>query len=344
MNVPQQVGPTTSALVGPKFEATKQAILDNDQRRMDAAKTQVAQNTLNDVPTRVRTPLPTPKPRDTPGPGLGECAGGDKVFSLSGCWGGRLNDEFIYINSGAQYSDRSQGAIQVYTTTLSGRIKLPIITYNSPQKEGPLKIAYVYMPRVALIAPHADRPTTMFVFNLQTREWETATENPCRIYPLAFSAETFDKFPVGEMKKQVPLNTAVGGGKTNSGTAAASFAWLSFTPDTSGRNNNPGLPAPGGSGTFMNPDNPNDHILSTGDWIQGRQTIGADSSTRSAFDFLEAGGFIIPMPLWDRVRGQGTNLQYHVSGFAWVYMADHSAFPPTDLSVMYWGQATCFGK
>lgn len=332
---------STPALTGPQLDATKQAWLDNDQKRMDAAKTQVAQNALNNVPTHVRPPLPTPRPRDTPGPGLGKCLAGDSVFSLLACWGGRLNDGFVYVNSGFLRDDRSQGAIQVFTTTLYGDPGLPIMTYSSPQHEGALNIAYVKMPRVTLLAPHSDRPTTMFVFNLQTRQWEGTADNPCQIYPLAFRADTFTGVPAGEVKQQIPLaNTGATG---NAGSGLSSYAWLAFNRTGSG-NNNSSLAAPGEDVSYTNPDNVNDHTPSVGDWIQGQTNIGSDSATESSLDFLETSGFIVPVPLWDQASGQGANLKYHISGFAWVMGSQHIAFPPTNLSIRYWGPAACSEK
>lgn len=329
--------PTSSpTLTGPELDATKQAWLDNEQKRRNDARTRVAQGAQ---PSRTIAPPPTPRPQPTPGPGLATCMGGDKSFSLNSCWGGRLGDEYVYVAAGALRSDTSQGAIEVYTTTLQGKIGSPFMRYSSPQREGSLTIAYVDMPRVTLIAPQDTRLTAMFVFNLQSRQWESESAGTCQIYPIAFRADTFSDLRMRYDKKQVPLNTA--GATQNTGAGDGSFAWLSFTRTGPVKNNQIALPVPGEGVSFINPDNAGDHRPSTGDWIQGRETITADLDAMNSVDFLETGGFIVPVALWDQARGQGANVQYHVSGFAWVYVAGHTSFPPTELSVAYWGPATC---
>ena len=81
------------------------------------------------------------------------------------------------------------------------------------------------------------------------------------------------------------------------------------------------LTPPGDSDTYVNPYDPNDDGLSTGDWVYGTPGISNASSVRDALDTLMS--YVIVVPVWDEATGQGNNLEYHVVGFAQIQITDY---------------------
>lgn len=311
-----------------EVEATKQAFLDDDQAKRDAAKTRVAENK---APMPTLPPPATPVPRDTPEPGLGTCGMGDRSFRMTSCWGGKLGNEYVYVNAGVLRNDPTQGGVQVFTTTLEGRLLGDVVTYSSPRKQGALAIAYIDLPRVILIAPQKNGSTAMIAYDLQTRQWEANA--PCKVYPLAVHAGSFKGSKNRHEKNKVSIDTA----------GANGFRWLAFSPGTGKTNGSSALPMPGESVSYTNSEDATDHVPSVGDWLQTVDDIGTGQETRSTLDFLRTSGFIVPVPLWDKAKGQGKDLKYHISGFAWTRVAAYESFPPTHLSLEAWGTASCDG-
>jgi hypothetical protein len=326
-------------------DATREAFLANEQKRRQAAETKAAQTP---AATRTIPPPETAVPQRTPGLGLRTCGMGDRSFRMTSCWAGKLGNEYVYVNAGVLRDDSLQGGIQVFTTTLDGLSVSQFITYPSPEKQGPLEIAYVTMPRLTLIAPPNDvsgpaAPT--FVYNLQTRQWEA--NSSCKVYPLAFHADTFRGAKTHFDKIKVALNT---GNSPSSG-----FGWLAHTAASANgadasKTANPGngaastLPKPGEDVDYTNTEDANDHKASVGDWLQAGDGTGTSPDTANPFDFLRVSGFLVPVPLWDKATGQGKNLKYHVSGFAWARVIGSDAYPPTSLTLQYWGPANCSAK
>ena len=84
---------------------------------------------------------------------------------------------------------------------------------------------------------------------------------------------------------------------------------------------------PGDSVGYVNPDNPNDHTVSVGDWVLGRPEVSHSPDVESAFAGFAGSYFIVAVPVWDRSSGQGDTLRYHVSDFAWMYGLTVTAWP-----------------
>ncbi|MDQ5826302.1 MAG: hypothetical protein M3441_19075 [Chloroflexota bacterium] len=330
-SVPQQTvaASQTPTSTRAEIEATKQAFLDNDQAKRDAAKTRVAGNK---APMPTLPPPAPPVPQDTPEPGLRTCGGGDRTFYVTSCWGGKLGNEYVYLNAGVLSDDPLQGAVQVFTITLDGSDISDIPTYPAPQKQGALYIAYIDLPRVLLIAPQKDGSTSMIAYDLQTRQWETNA--PCKVYPLSVHADTFKGSRTRHEKQSVGLSTG----------GSEGFGWLAFSPAPGTTEKGTVLPKPGEDVHYINTEDASDHTASTGDWLQSTDGIGTSLEAKNALEFLKTSGFIVPVPLWDKATGQGKNLKYHVAGFAWVRVAEYDSYSPTSLSFQYWGTANCAGK
>jgi hypothetical protein len=99
------------------------------------------------------------------------------------------------------------------------------------------------------------------------------------------------------------------------------------------------LTPPGDSGTYINPNDPNDRTLSVTDWVYGRPGVANSSGVRDALDALKP--LIITVPVWDTAAGQGGNLKYHVIGFAHIQITDYQLQSQNQISIVYWGTSNC---
>jgi hypothetical protein len=123
------------------------------------------------------------------------------------------------------------------------------------------------------------------------------------------------------------------------GAGQGNFGWLSWT----GANGEPvlvgSLTPPGDSGTYVNPNDPADHVLSVGDWVYGRPGVANSRGVRDALDALES--LIITVPVWDTAAGQGSNTQYHIVGFVRIQITDYHLPGQDRISAVFLGYAEC---
>ncbi len=320
----------TSALTGPELDATKITLLDAEHHQLE---TMVAGGT----PSR-RTPIPvhTARPNDTPVLGSNAlCVEASHTFIYGGCWNGKINGDYILVGTGAPKNDQLQGAVQVVTESVAMHRASAEQQYLAPNRAGALTVGYVAWPRMTLLTLQeysADRnaPLTRFVFNLLTRTWEDP--GPCQLFPVGLNTDVIQGM-------QARLDTR----DIAYGIGSGSFGWLNWT----GTNNEVSqtlalsLTPPGDSSTYVNPDNPSDHRVSIGDWVVGRPQATGNAGVGAALADLINGYARVAVPLWDQATGEGENLRYHVSGFAWVYVERYSLAPPDSLTIRYWGPATC---
>ncbi|MCI0393414.1 MAG: tandem-95 repeat protein [Chloroflexi bacterium] len=150
----------------------------------------------------------------------------------------------------------------------------------------------------------------------------------CDLYPIALSSAVLDGAESGDVLSNI-LN----------GEQPANFGWLTWT----GNNNIPALVAslipPGNSYLYNNPDDPGDHIVSIGDWVEGKPGVSNAQEVRDALDMLI--GLEIIVPVWDEVQGSGANAEYRIAGFARVKLLDYSLPGQDKMTVQFLGSATC---
>lgn len=107
------------------------------------------------------------------------------------------------------------------------------------------------------------------------------------------------------------------------GGGPGNFGWLSWD----GCNNVPCLCAsltpPGNSENYINPYDPNDHTLSIGDWVEGAPGVKNASCVRDRLDAFVANQTPLTVIVWDQSQGQGSNLEYHIAGFAVFILEDY---------------------
>ena len=158
-----------------------------------------------------------------------------------------------------------------------------------------------------------------------------ATLSPaCDLYPIAWHIDSLAGVAVGEVILDI-----------YNGSQPGNFGWLTWTGDPSARTLMTSLTPPGDSGNYVNPDDPDDHVISDGDWLQGRPGVGASNEVRQALNTLMTLDIIVPV--WDIVQGSGNNVLYHVVGFARVRVTDYHLPGQNRISAQFLGFVTCNG-
>jgi len=130
------------------------------------------------------------------------------------------------------------------------------------------------------------------------------------LYPIALHQKSLMGVPVGGIIPDI-----------YNGVQPGNFGWLTWA----GSPNEPtlvtSLTPPGDSSTYVNPRNRNDHVVSIGDWVQGKPGVSNSNKVREALDTLQQ--FDIVVPVWDRATGKGNTSLYRVAGFARVRITDY---------------------
>jgi hypothetical protein len=150
----------------------------------------------------------------------------------------------------------------------------------------------------------------------------------CNLYPIALHIDTVRDALPGEEIRDI-LN----------GTGRGNFGWLTWT----GNQGEPvlvrSLTPPGDSYTYINPNNPNDHVVSLGDQVYGRPGVADSKKVRTALDALKP--LVITVPVWGAVEAGGLSVRYQVVGFARVQIIDYALPRQNRISVIFWGFASC---
>jgi hypothetical protein len=151
-----------------------------------------------------------------------------------------------------------------------------------------------------------------------------AAQAQTNVYPIAVSAAAVSNAAVGD----VILDIFNGVGHGN-------FGWLTWTGDTTEAALVTSLTGAGNASTYINPDTSNNEELAVGDWVLGRLGVSNSLDVRDALDALEDNE--IMLPVWDQVRGSGTTLAYHISGFAKVQIKGYRLPGQGKITVLFLG-------
>jgi hypothetical protein len=150
----------------------------------------------------------------------------------------------------------------------------------------------------------------------------------CNLYPIALHESTVAGLPAGAALTNV-----------FNGVGAGNFGWLTWAGSPSAAALATSLTPPGDSSTYANPDDPNDHIVSVGDWVVGAPGVNNSAAVRAALDGLI--GVPITVPVWSQTQGQGSNVRYRIAGYAQVSLTSYALPGRNRISAIYLGPASC---
>jgi RHS repeat-associated protein len=231
---------------------------------------------------------------------------------------------------GASRLSRAIRASRLYRAAMANRLSKAISVLLTVA----ILVSALY-PVLQLATPHA-RASSSSRANVSqasalTRSAVAATPvDVCQLYPIALHTATL-------------AGVAVGGTIPNiyNGTDPGNFGWLSWTGDVSEPTLVTSLTPPGDSTTYINPNDPNDHVLVVGDSVDGRPGVSNSKGVRDALTQLESQDIVVPV--WDQAQGQGSNNLYHVVGFAQVRIIGFQLPGANTISARYLGSTDCLG-
>ncbi len=132
----------------------------------------------------------------------------------------------------------------------------------------------------------------------------------CELYPIALHMGSLTGVSVGQVVPDI-----------FNGAQPGNFGWLTWAGNPDVGTLVTSLTPPGDSDTYVNPNNPSDHNVSIGDWVQGKPGVSNSSQVRAALDVLKTIDIVVPV--WDIAQGSGSNAIYHAVTFAWVRLTDY---------------------
>ncbi len=148
------------------------------------------------------------------------------------------------------------------------------------------------------------------------------------LYPIALHDQTLAGVPVGGILFDI-----------YNGVQPGNFGWLTWAGSPSERTLVTSLTPPGNSGTYINPQNPSDHFISIGDWVQGKPGVSNSQAVRRALNTLEHIDIIVPV--WDQAVGKGNNSLYRVSAFAKVRIINYRLPQQNRITARFLGLVPC---
>ena len=150
----------------------------------------------------------------------------------------------------------------------------------------------------------------------------------CELYPIALHTSSLAGVPAGQVVPDI-----------FNGSQPGNFGWLTWagSPDVGALVTS--LTPPGDSDTYVNPNNPGDHNVSIGDWVQGKPGVSNSSQVRAALDLLKTIEMVVPV--WDVAQDSGGNAIYHVVNFAWVRLTDYRLPGQNRISARFLGLVRC---
>jgi len=151
-----------------------------------------------------------------------------------------------------------------------------------------------------------------------------AAQAQSNVYPITVSASVVASAAPG----QIIMDIFNGAGHGN-------FGWLTWNGDTTEAALITSLTGAGNVSTYINPDTSNNEQLAVGDWVLSKQRVSNSINVRNALDNLEDSE--IMLPVWDQVRGSGTTLAYHISGFAKVQIKGYRLPGQSRVTVLFLG-------
>ncbi|MCI0397264.1 MAG: Ig-like domain-containing protein, partial [Chloroflexi bacterium] len=156
----------------------------------------------------------------------------------------------------------------------------------------------------------------------------TPATGSCELYPIALHVDTLAGVQVGDVIEDIW-----------NGTQPGNFGWLTWTGDTSVPVLAASLTPPGNSHTYVNPNDPNDHVVSVGDWVEGKPGVSNARQVRDALDLLTTVDIVVP--IWDASQGSGAQVVYRIAGFARVRLMAYNLAKSDYITARFLGYTSC---
>ena len=150
----------------------------------------------------------------------------------------------------------------------------------------------------------------------------------CDLYPIALHEKSLAGVPVGGVIQDI-----------YNGVRPGNFGWLTWAGSPSEPTLAKSLTAPGNSRTYINPNDRHDHVVSVGDWVQGKPGVSNSRQVRDALDALEQ--IDITVPVWDQACGKGNNSLYRVVAFARVRLLNYQLPHQNRITARFLGFVSC---
>ncbi|MCI0575506.1 MAG: tandem-95 repeat protein [Chloroflexi bacterium] len=236
-------------------------------------------------------------------------------------------------------------------TTQDTAVTIPVLANDSDVDGDPLAVTAVTQPLSGAVATNPDGALTYtpqpgfigldtFTYTVEDGQGgsDTATvtvtvtpaAGACELYPIALQAGLLAGANPGDVLADI-LN----------GEGPGNFGWLTWTGDNSVSALVASLVPPGNSHTYLNPNDPGDHLVSLDDWVEGKPGLSNAQPVRDALDALILREIIVPV--WDVTQGAGANATYHVVAFARVRLLSYHLPGQDRITVQFLGYTTCGG-
>ncbi len=160
--------------------------------------------------------------------------------------------------------------------------------------------------------------------NVQAKP-EAVEAGNCVLYPMAFSAQSFAKAQAGSI---IEINAV---------DQPGGFSWLTWTGNPNANLLAASLTLPGNSSTYVNPDDPKDNVVSTGDWVKGVPGVVNSNAVGEALKLAVNNPVVVP--LFDSTRGDGSNRAIKIAGFARVKLINFEFPKGNHITIQYLDKA-----
>jgi PKD repeat protein len=150
----------------------------------------------------------------------------------------------------------------------------------------------------------------------------------CELYPISLHVDVLNGAAPGDVIDHI-----------FNGKQPGNFGWLSWTGDPSVPVLINSLTPPGDSHTYVNPDDPDDNVVSAGDWVYGRPGVANARNVRVALDALKSVDIVVPV--WDVAEDHDDVTRYRIAGFAQVRLISYHLPEENRISVRFLGHVTC---
>ncbi len=311
----------TLTLIGDGAAYGRQAIIITVPETSTPTPTNTPTPTDTPTPTPTETPTPTPTPTDTPTPTSTNTPSPTASYTPTSTDTPSPTPTDTATPTATDTPTGTPTPTRTFTATATDtHTPTPTDTPTSTPTDTPTPTP-----------TDTPTPTPTWTFTPTPTATQAPTATPilaCELYPIAFHANSLVGVAVGDIAEDI-----------YNGTQPGNFGWLTWAGSPSVGTLVTSLTPPGDSYTYLNPSNPADHVVSVGDWIQGRPGVANSSDVRAALDGLKTIDIVVPV--WDAAAGGGNHATYRVVNFARMRLTDYDLSDENRISARFLGYATC---